>query len=158
MSISSNCKRHKDIETLLSCTSCGDRICPRCMVQRFVGMRCPDCAKNASLKIPSKLLLRAGLFSVITGAAIGFVYVFSHWILENFLFLDAILLFLGFVIIGEIVARVVNNQQSRIFKLIISFGCLIALIIILSFLPQSLFSPYVVLATLAGGYISIKRG
>jgi hypothetical protein len=158
MNISSKCKRHPDKETLLSCTSCGEMICPSCLVQSFVGLRCPDCAKSTALNVPKNLLLRSILFSLITGSTVGFLYVFSHWMLNSFLFLDGILLFLGLVMIGEIVARSVSNQQSRIFKIIIFSGCLLALLIIIFFIPESLLSPYAILGTLAGVYISTRRG
>ncbi len=158
MNISSKCKRHPDKETLLSCTNCGDMICPTCLVQSVVGMRCPDCSKSYSLKIPKNLILRSLLFSLISGLALGFLYVFSHWILKSFLYFDGILLFFGLVIIGEIVTRSVHNRRSRIFKGIIFLGCLSTLLIIMFFIPDSLLSPYVILGTLAGIYISTRRG
>lgn len=40
------CARHPKTETLLRCGRCGTPICPRCMVQSGVGIRCPDCAAN----------------------------------------------------------------------------------------------------------------
>lgn len=158
MAISSKCKRHPDKETLLSCSSCGDMICPNCLVQSLVGMRCLDCTKTPTVKIPKRLLLRSVLFSLITGLAVGFLYVFSYWMLKSVLFLGGILLFLGLLLIGEIVSRSVNNQQSRIFKLIIFSGCFLALLIITFFIPGSFLSPYAILGTMAGLYIAIRRG
>ena len=38
------CYRHKDRETGVSCSNCGNPICPDCMTATPVGMRCPDCA------------------------------------------------------------------------------------------------------------------
>ncbi len=38
------CYRHKDRETLVSCSSCERPICTECMVASAVGMRCPECA------------------------------------------------------------------------------------------------------------------
>jgi len=38
------CYRHKDRETGVSCSNCGNPICPDCMTSTPVGMRCPDCA------------------------------------------------------------------------------------------------------------------
>src|SRR3954453_22092653 len=38
------CYRHPSRETGVSCSNCGNPICPDCMTPTPVGMRCPDCA------------------------------------------------------------------------------------------------------------------
>jgi membrane associated rhomboid family serine protease len=38
------CYRHPNRETAVSCSNCGNPICPDCMTTTPVGMRCPDCA------------------------------------------------------------------------------------------------------------------
>ncbi len=40
------CYRHQDRETGVSCSNCGNPICPDCMTATPVGMRCPDCSKQ----------------------------------------------------------------------------------------------------------------
>ncbi len=40
------CYRHKDRETGVSCSNCGNPICPDCMTSTPVGMRCPDCSSQ----------------------------------------------------------------------------------------------------------------
>jgi len=40
------CYRHASRETGVSCSNCGNPICPDCMTATPVGMRCPDCAKQ----------------------------------------------------------------------------------------------------------------
>src|SRR3712207_4670656 len=40
------CYRHPDRETSVSCSNCGNPICPDCMTATPVGMRCPDCARQ----------------------------------------------------------------------------------------------------------------
>lgn len=39
------CVNHRDVETRVSCSSCGDPICTRCMRQSPVGQKCPRCAR-----------------------------------------------------------------------------------------------------------------
>ena len=39
------CVNHRDTETRLSCSACGDPICTRCMRQSPVGQKCPRCAR-----------------------------------------------------------------------------------------------------------------
>lgn len=45
--MATTCKRHPDEETRLSCSNCGDPICPRCLVDTPVGQKCPACARQA---------------------------------------------------------------------------------------------------------------
>ena len=40
------CYRHTSRETGVSCSNCGNPICPDCMTATPVGMRCPDCSKQ----------------------------------------------------------------------------------------------------------------
>jgi membrane associated rhomboid family serine protease len=40
------CYRHPSRETGVSCSNCGNPICPDCMTPTPVGMRCPNCAKQ----------------------------------------------------------------------------------------------------------------
>jgi membrane associated rhomboid family serine protease len=40
------CYRHHNRETGVSCSNCGNPICPDCMTPTPVGMRCPDCARQ----------------------------------------------------------------------------------------------------------------
>ena len=40
------CYRHKNRETGVSCSNCGNPICPDCMTSTPVGMRCPECSSQ----------------------------------------------------------------------------------------------------------------
>ena len=40
------CYRHPGRETGVSCSNCGNPICPDCMTATPVGMRCPDCSRQ----------------------------------------------------------------------------------------------------------------
>lgn len=40
------CYRHPNRETGVSCSNCGNPICPDCMTTTSVGMRCPECARQ----------------------------------------------------------------------------------------------------------------
>ena len=42
------CYRHPDRETGVSCSNCGNPICPDCMTTTSVGMRCPECARQTT--------------------------------------------------------------------------------------------------------------
>lgn len=45
------CKRHKGVETPLTCVTCGDAICPQCYVRTAVGLRCPVCAQGVTVRV-----------------------------------------------------------------------------------------------------------
>ena len=42
------CYRHSNRETGVSCSNCGNPICPDCMTPTPVGMRCPDCSRQTT--------------------------------------------------------------------------------------------------------------
>jgi hypothetical protein len=71
------CVNHPGTETRLSCTSCGDPICPRCMRQAAVGQKCPACARqprSARARGKPRDYVRLGLAGPVAAAAGGFVY------------------------------------------------------------------------------------
>ena len=43
------CYWHSEVETGLYCSRCGKHICPQCMVQAPVGIRCKECGKSARM-------------------------------------------------------------------------------------------------------------
>lgn len=63
------CPRHK-VETPLTCSNCGDPICPKCYVRTAVGLRCPKCAEGVTVK-----LKRQGPNWLVIGLASGAVVV-----------------------------------------------------------------------------------
>jgi hypothetical protein len=70
------CVNHPKVETRLTCSSCGDPICPRCMVATAVGQKCPRCARQsgrAKGNPESMLLVRAFGAGVAVAAAAGLV-------------------------------------------------------------------------------------
>lgn len=67
------CVNHPEAETRVSCSSCGDRICPDCMVYTPVGAKCPRCArmpKTARVTLKTDrlaLAVIAGFGSAVVG-------------------------------------------------------------------------------------------
>ena len=53
------CYRHRDRETGVSCSNCGNPICTDCMTATPVGMRCPDCARQKT-KVRTAATIRRG--------------------------------------------------------------------------------------------------
>src|SRR5256885_6612132 len=53
------CYRHPKRETGVSCSNCGNPICPDCMTPTPVGMRCPECAAQRT-KVRTARSIAAG--------------------------------------------------------------------------------------------------
>jgi len=71
--VTPTCVNHPGVETRLTCSNCGDPICPRCMVTTAVGQKCPNCArqpKAARGTPPASQVARAfgaGLAAAVAG-------------------------------------------------------------------------------------------
>ena len=67
------CVNHPQVETRLTCSSCGDPICPRCMVSTVVGQKCPRCARRSARAkgTPDTVVLLRGLGAGFAVAALG---------------------------------------------------------------------------------------
>ncbi len=108
------CARHPDVETNLRCSKCGTLICPKCLVQAPVGVRCPACAKLYRLptfRVSGKYYLRAigtGLAMAVVGGIVWRV-VMS---LVPFLFLNLLLAAGAGYAIGEVISLSVNRKRG----------------------------------------------
>ncbi len=61
-----HCANHPKVETYVSCSDCGKPICPDCMVQAAVGIKCRDCAR---LPRSARVILRPATAARAAGAA-----------------------------------------------------------------------------------------
>ena len=73
------CYRHPGRETGVSCSNCGNPICPDCMTATSVGMRCPDCAGQktkvrTAASIQSEPTLTYALIAVNVVVALGTLF------------------------------------------------------------------------------------
>ncbi|MDD5702849.1 MAG: B-box zinc finger protein [Dehalococcoidales bacterium] len=108
------CKRHPDKETSLTCNKCGDPICPRCMVQTPVGMRCPTCAKLSRLptyQVTAPYYLRAILAGAVLAVVCGVVWGFLQLIIPFFFFNILIAAAAGYGI-GEGISILTNRKRG----------------------------------------------
>ncbi|MBI2858637.1 MAG: B-box zinc finger protein [Chloroflexi bacterium] len=109
------CAAHPNAETNLSCATCQKPICPRCMIETPVGMKCRKCARLQRLptfRLSLKHYLRAG------GAGLGAAAVFA---VARYLLLSVVPLagIFGFFIaaavgygIGEIIYRASGHKRG----------------------------------------------
>lgn len=110
------CLRHPNTETNLACGKCGAYVCPRCMVQTPVGVRCPDCARMRRLPTFDVGLVhyaRAIGAGVVSGGVLGYLWALIapwtvHFWVANYVVLIAIA-----YLVGEAVSLSVNRKRSR---------------------------------------------
>jgi hypothetical protein len=67
------CVNHPGVETRLTCSNCGNPICPRCMVATAVGQKCRDCARQprSAKGTPTPALLARAFGAGFVVAALG---------------------------------------------------------------------------------------
>ena len=156
------CAYHSDVETNLSCGKCGKPICPRCLVQTEVGIRCRECAKLYKLptyQVSTLYYLRAvgtafgmaivcGIFWAVAGRFLLQVTHFSF----NLLLAPGI----GYVI-GEVMSRSVNRKRGTGLA-IIAGGALVISYFVSIFFPWGLrFGLFDLLALALGIFVAVNR-
>lgn len=91
--VTTTCTRHPGAETRLSCSSCGDPICPRCAIPSAVGQKCPACGRqvrSARARGKPRQYAKATAFGVATAVALAvplwFVlqFGFVSWLASGF--------------------------------------------------------------------------
>lgn len=70
------CYKHNSQPTRVTCSSCSNPICTKCMVSASVGYKCPDCSKvvTHSNQLSSKHYTYAVLSGLLAGIAAGFIW------------------------------------------------------------------------------------
>ena len=109
------CAKHPKVETNLTCGKCGEPICPKCLVQTDVGMRCPECANLKSLptyQVSPMYYLRAIGTGIGIALACGFVWLFISPFLHVFFLLPFIVAAGAGYAIGEVVSLSVNRKRG----------------------------------------------
>lgn len=103
------CVNHRKRETWVRCGKCGDPICPKCMIQTPVGVRCKECAQVRRLPqydVPIWILARSALgglaASVFTWAVVSYVPYLRFFLS----------IFVG-VAVAEVMSRLARRRDNR---------------------------------------------
>ena len=160
------CANHPDVETKVRCGKCGKPICPRCMIETPVGIRCRECAQLQ--KLPTFSFTKRHLLRAV-GAAVGMAFGCgaAWWAIRAVmpsLYLD-FLLAAGFgYAIGEVVGLSVNRKRGRWLSIIAGITVVVGYVISIfppwgvSFEWLSLRSLFFdILAVALGVYVAISR-
>lgn len=152
------CHWHPNVETGLSCSSCGRSICTRCVVQASVGIRCPECGKAAKMPtfdVSSAYYARAAGTGVSVAIGGGVLWVIFNVIFSGFPILSSVpALGVGYAA-GELISRSVNAKRSKVLAYIAAGSVIGAFVISLPSGPLLGFWSLIMLAI--GIYIAVQR-
>lgn len=114
--IANTCPRHPKIETELRCASCGELICPKCLVQTPVGMKCRECGTSRGGRLftltPLQTATAVGV-GLLAGTVAGWAVEFS---LGPLLTLFLAFAYGGFA--GEMIMRAAGRKRGVRMELI----------------------------------------
>lgn len=108
------CARHPNIETNLTCGKCGTPICPKCLVQTPVGIRCKKCAhlnRLPTYQVSTLYYLKAAGAGAGIAIVCGFVWGLLD-IVVPFIILSLLIAAGAGYAIGEIISLSVNRKRG----------------------------------------------
>ena len=151
------CAEHSDTPTNLRCTRCDKPVCPRCMVQAPVGIRCREHGQGQKLPTyqVSRGFLARGIgaslvIGVLGGALLAVV------VLPTFPGFTSLLAMAGFgYLMAEGISRATNRKRGRPLIIAASMGILAAFAIVVFFNPN--LDPFDLLGLGAAIYVAFIR-
>ena len=153
------CVNHPDTETRISCSSCDDPICTRCMRQSAVGQKCPGCAR---LPRGARALGKPQHYVKATAAGLAVAVVGGYllWQLRSQIGFGAILLpaLLGFAV-GKAVGWGAQRQSQQPFGgMAVAFAVVGVVLfpLLAGALPLLVRNPFSLLGVAASGYFALR--
>lgn len=110
------CVNHPERATRVRCSSCGRPICPKCMRESAVGMKCPDCSRQPRRAVHpgSRRYVAAAAAGFGTAALIGLVI--GTGLIGPLRILGILLPLLAGFVVGEVVTRMANRLGGTVFQ------------------------------------------
>lgn len=125
-----HCATHPRVETVLTCATCGKPICPDCMVETPVGMKCQDCGRAPLPRIyvvgPGSLVVGI-VVGALLGALAGALALVWRTGFGLFLF------FLGPVaggLIGDAAWRVTGGKRGPVMAAVVAASCAVGIVLL----------------------------
>ncbi len=142
------CARHPGVETYLSCSRCGDAVCPRCMVHAAVGIRCPSCAK--ARKVPTyDLKPRHLAVALLVGVAGAVVSAVAWDFALGFGYLGLLLMVLVGLGVSQVMTRATNGKRGRVLQAIAGGSLVVGFGFALMINPWLVFTPFIIIVLFA---------
>lgn len=151
------CATHPEVETNLKCGKCGRPICPKCLVQTPVGVRCSDCARMRRLPtfdVSFRQYLIASAVGLGVAAAGGIAWAVIFELFSYLLFYLALAAAVGYAL-GEAISLSVNRKRGPILQAIAGVSMVIGFAIGYPFLGS--FSLYYLFGLALGVATAIAR-
>ena len=122
------------VETNISCSRCGDAICPKCMVYTPVGNKCQGCATIGGpemFKVERSDIVMGSVVGGIAAVGIGVMAGLLAWTLWNLPFLQgasatiwwiaiAVVNGAGAFAVGEVLRRVVGLKYATSLRVLVA--------------------------------------
>jgi len=152
--ITPTCVNHPGVETRLTCSNCGNPICPRCMVTTAVGQKCADCARqprSAKGAPPPVLVARAFGAGFVVAAVGNAVLLFVPFL---GLILGAVL---GFAVAGTVRWAARGRVHSQL-GVAAGVAGVLGIVTTALLLGAPVLNPRLLLAYLVVGGVAFARG
>ncbi|MCX5999599.1 MAG: hypothetical protein NTU41_08440 [Chloroflexi bacterium] len=127
--MTTRCAADPDVETNLSCGSCGTPICPKCLVHTPVGARCRTCAGMKRLptyEIGVRQYLKAFGVGLGVSVLLGIAWAWLWGLVSFFNFLVA--MGVGYAL-GEVLSLSVNHRRGRLLQVIGGFCVVVSYLV-----------------------------
>ncbi|MBV8084763.1 MAG: hypothetical protein JO247_08100 [Chloroflexi bacterium] len=115
------CIHHPSVETVVHCSRCEAPICPRCMIETPVGMRCRDCARlrrPPMYDVSGKYLWRAIGLAALFVTVGGLVFKVLAGFGGGRIYFQAMLYLLTGLGVAEALSWVANRKRGRRLQII----------------------------------------
>ena len=113
--VATSCYWHPNVDTGLSCSRCAKHICPQCMVQAPVGIRCKECGKAVRMPtydVKPTYYARAVGVAVVIAIGGGVLWAILNIILFGIPFVPGLIgIGVGYGA-GELISLSVNRKRS----------------------------------------------
>lgn len=124
------CATHPTVETELRCATCARPICPDCMVETPVGMKCRECGRSPvppMYRVSAQSLALAMLAGVVVGALSGAVMLVWRAAI------GFLLIFFGLlagVVIGEVAGRAGSGKRGPVIATAVAASCAVGALLL----------------------------
>ncbi|HYY78672.1 MAG TPA: hypothetical protein VFD04_05735 [Actinomycetes bacterium] len=148
------CVNHPKVATRLTCSSCGDPICPRCMVATAVGQKCPRCARQSGRAkgTPDPVLLARGF-----GAGLAVAVAGGFLLLLVVPFGSLLLSLLYGFLVGLAVGRAARRRTHQRLGLAAAAAVLLGMSLVVLILGGNPLAPQLLLYDLLAGGVAFAR-
>lgn len=155
------CAKHSETPTNLRCSRCDKPVCPQCMVQAPVGIRCEEHGRATKLPtydVTAGYIVRgvaAGVgIGILGGLILGIVGAFTNLFFIPYVFTLA-MVGLGYLV-GEGISRATNKKRGQPLVIAAAVGVLAAFAIVTAFSGLQL-NPFDLIALGIAIFLAIQR-